>query len=134
MIGFDWDSDASHLSGSGSIEGIETVEDWGEYYESYSYGTTETYYTTQVYYSEPELVYEGEEMVGGDVVLPPAEDEFDLCTNANFYDTLGDCAYYEDSISLGGGMGAEMICPMSVDYAAEPGITALACCDVCAGI
>lgn len=94
VIGFDYSSDASHLSGSGSIESIETVEDWDSYYESYSYGTTETYYTTEVYYeeSEPYLVEEVEEMVGGNTAAP------DMCSNELFSDAYGGCDFYESAI------------------------------------
>lgn len=138
VLGFDMDSSVTHLSGSGDSGSIVAVEDWDEYYEGYDYGTTtETsgyYTTTEVYYetSDPYLIEEiPEEMVGGETTLPPAEEaSLDLCTNANFYDSYGDCAFYEEAIVNPG--DEVLICPMSVDFATEDGITALACCDVCA--
>lgn len=131
VLGFDMDSSVSHLSGSGDSGSIVAVEDWGEYYGGYDYGTTEYYTTTEVYYetSDPYLIEEiPEEMVGGDTTLPPADDK---CTNENFIDSYGGCDFYEEAMVNPG--DEVLICAMSVDFALEDGITAMNCCDACAG-
>jgi hypothetical protein len=91
-------------------------EDYYSYYESFSYSTS-TYYES---FSYSETYYD-EGVIEGD-----------MCSNDLFMDANGGCDYYEDAIINPG--DDALICPMSEDFAIMDGVTALACCDVCASV